>query len=319
MTLAEALDWDPTVDGGSAVLGEWATGGVGSFSSFTPKLSVQASSDGVDAACTSRLLGDGERAWVEARFNADTVVCTTPPSSLSFPSYQCSPPLSPSPPCVVCRANLQVQWFWSVSSEAFYDSMFVTVDGNKIALASDGTELRISGELNYTLGLLTLPVGPPWYTVRWNFAKDGSGSAGSNTACLDRVTTSSITEAPTELPTANPSSRNPTFTPSTSNPSTVKPTLPSAEPTPAPTIDPLCQRLNDNGVGSNNLITKTCVGIPPITIAPTSIFILEPNPDDVFIPLVHFLQFCFVILHFCPIPRTPLTMHARNCCPSLEW
>ena len=84
MTLAEAVDWDPTVDGGSAVLGEWATGGLGSFGSFTPLLSVQVSSDGVDAACTSGLLGDGERAWVEARFNAGIVVCI---SRISQPCF----------------------------------------------------------------------------------------------------------------------------------------------------------------------------------------------------------------------------------------
>jgi hypothetical protein len=96
-----------------------------------------------------------------------------------------------------------LSFYWKVSSQPSSDTLSLYVDGVNVQ--------SISGEVDWTQVNYTLTAGS--HSVRWEYAKDGSGSAGQDTAWLDKVVYAFMTATPTpfETPSATPTN-SPTAT-----------------------------------------------------------------------------------------------------------
>jgi alpha-tubulin suppressor-like RCC1 family protein len=70
-----------------------------------------------------------------------------------------------------------LSFWWKVSSEQFYDVLAFSISGTEAA--------RISGEVDWQQRTFSVPSGSQ--TLSWVYSKDGSTSAGQDTAWLDQV------------------------------------------------------------------------------------------------------------------------------------
>lgn len=70
-----------------------------------------------------------------------------------------------------------LRFWWKVSSEQDYDELEFLVDGKQKA--------RVSGEKDWQETLVEVPAGA--HTLEWVYSKDGSESAGADTAWVDEV------------------------------------------------------------------------------------------------------------------------------------
>ena len=71
-----------------------------------------------------------------------------------------------------------IRFYWKVSSEAYYDWLEFWVDGVQ--------QDSISGEVDWTETSYTV-TGTGSHTLKWRYAKDGSGSDGEDCAYVDYV------------------------------------------------------------------------------------------------------------------------------------
>ena len=71
----------------------------------------------------------------------------------------------------------QVRFWWSVSSEAGFDFLQLSIDGVE--------QGRISGDMNWQQQMVSLPSG--LRTLRWSYVKDGSVADGQDRGWLDEV------------------------------------------------------------------------------------------------------------------------------------
>ncbi|HLP57945.1 MAG TPA: hypothetical protein VK186_03910, partial [Candidatus Deferrimicrobium sp.] len=70
-----------------------------------------------------------------------------------------------------------VKFYWKVSSEANYDFLTFYIDG----VQKD----RISGTVNWTQKVYNVAAGS--HTLKWTYAKDNSGSSGSDCGFVDKL------------------------------------------------------------------------------------------------------------------------------------
>jgi hypothetical protein len=82
-----------------------------------------------------------------------------------------------------------VSFWWKVSSETNYDSLYFYIGGNERA--------RVSGEVGWQEKTISVPEGSQ--TLRWVYEKDLSLSAGQDGAWLDQVTFTPASQAPVIL------------------------------------------------------------------------------------------------------------------------
>ncbi len=77
-------------------------------------------------------------------------------------------------------------YWWKVSSELGFDRINFSINGTNQA--------SLSGEMDWQSASFTVPAGAQ--TLRWNYAKDGSGSGGQDRAWLSEVTYAATGAAP---------------------------------------------------------------------------------------------------------------------------
>jgi alpha-tubulin suppressor-like RCC1 family protein len=106
--------------------------------------------DGVDAA-QSGAIGDSQSTWVETTVNG--------PGTLSY--------------------------WWKVSSENRWDYLGYTMDKAFDRSTARNDPDAISGEVDWAQRTYSVPAGS--HTIRWTYAKDGSGISGSDAGWLDQV------------------------------------------------------------------------------------------------------------------------------------
>ena len=78
-------------------------------------------------------------------------------------------------------------FYWKVSSEAEYISIYGGIMGDLLRFYVDGVEqARISGEVDWHQKSYSLASGT--HTLEWKYRKDGSTDSGSDCGWVDKVT-----------------------------------------------------------------------------------------------------------------------------------